>query len=56
MSNYRRDDVSSEREPAPHELSGEAADKQEFGFHQRATKPIVWQIVRGTVALCSSHG
>lgn len=45
MSIYRRDEVAPEWEPMPRDLSGEAADTQEQGFHRRAMKPIAWHEV-----------
>ena len=45
MSIYKRDPVLPEWEPIPYDLTGQAADEQERGFHERASKPIVWQRV-----------
>lgn len=43
MSIYIRDDVFPEWEPVPWTLRGSEADEQERGFHQRATKTIIWR-------------
>jgi hypothetical protein len=43
MSIYVRHGVLPEWEPIPWDLSGEAVDEQEKGFHRRATKIITWR-------------
>jgi hypothetical protein len=43
MSLYTRDGVLPEWEPIPCDLSGDAVDEQERGFHERANKAIRWQ-------------
>jgi len=43
VSLYKRDEIFPEWEPIPWGMSGEAADEQESGFHERALKPIAWR-------------
>lgn len=43
MSLYNRDEVAPEWEPASYPMAAKAADEQERGFHERASKPIKWQ-------------
>lgn len=42
MSIYERDGASPEWEAIPWNAKGPQVDEQERGFHQRASKPLVW--------------
>jgi hypothetical protein len=43
MSIYNCDEIDPEWEPSPWPMGAKAADQQEIGFHERATKPISWK-------------
>jgi len=45
MSTYHRDELLPEWEPVPWDMANDAANEQERGFHERASKLITWTAI-----------